>query len=94
MEGVNHLCVVLEAPFKDALASMFAAADRDGSGKLDMFEASVVLGRKALDRGLKFQETIDAFDVSGDGQIDYEEFERLFSMLIDIGIIPRPRHSY
>lgn len=63
------------------------------SGKLDVFEASAVLGRKALDRGLKFQQVIDAFDVSGDGQIDFEEFERLFMMLVEIGLIERPRHA-
>jgi Ca2+-binding EF-hand superfamily protein len=36
---------------------------------------------------------IDAFDVSGDGQIDFEEFERLFMMLVEIGLIERPRHA-
>ena len=91
--GVTHLCGVLEAPLKAAVAATFAAADKDSSGRLDMFEVANILGRRAIDKGIKFQEIIEEFDASGDGEIDFEEFEHLFNRLVDVGLIPRPRYG-
>ena len=89
--GGGHTCA--RNPTCRAFLRFVCLFTRLRSGKLDVFEASAVLGRKALDRGLQFQQVIDAFDVSGDGLIDFEEFERLFMMLVEIGLIPRPRHG-
>ena len=63
------------------------------NGTLDIFEASkVLLGRNALDMGIRVEECISQFDASGDGLIDEVEFEALFRMMIDKGLLPRPRH--
>ena len=74
VEEVGHLCVVLEAPFKAAVAAAFAAADQDGSGLLDIFEASVVLGHHAREEGhTRVQQIIHDFDTDRNGQIDFAE---------------------
>ena len=54
--------------------------------------ATVLLGRDALEKGVRLEECISQFDTSADGLIDLAEFEALFSMLIDKGLLPRPRH--
>lgn len=52
----------------------------------------MLLGRDALEKGVRLEECISQFDTSADGLIDLAEFEALFSMLIDKGLLPRPRH--
>ena len=64
VEGVHKLCICLEAPFRQSVAVAFAAADLDGSGELDLFEACRVLGDKAITKGIKFDECIERFDTS------------------------------
>lgn len=92
VEGVHKLCICLEAPFRESVAVAFAAADLDGSGELDLFEACRVLGDKAITKGIKFDECIERFDTSKDGVIDAVEFEALYRMMIEEGLLPRPRH--
>lgn len=92
VQGVTDLCFCLEAPFRQAVAATFKAADLDNSGQLNAFEASKALGRKALDKGIKWEDILAKFDTSQDGLIDEEEFEAMFRMMIDEGIISRPRY--
>jgi len=94
VEGVKRLCRVLEAPLHTAVAATFAAADKDRTGHLDVFEVATVLGRSARpDQGAMLSQVMGSFDTNTDGVLDYDEFHQLYRSLVDMHVVDRPRHA-
>ena len=94
VEGVKHMCRVLEAPLHTAVAATFAAADKDNSGVLDLFEVAVILGKSARpDKGALLKEAMGSYDANLDGVLDFDEYHKLYCTLVDMHIVDRPRHE-
>ena len=57
--------------------------DEDGNGKISSDELKSVLGGHHTKHGEKFwQEMIAEVDENGDGEIDFEEFKKMMSLLL------------
>ena len=86
-----HLRDLLEAPFKAAIEEMFAIADKDESGELDIFEVTSAMYRMAgPGKGPKLEAVMGEFDADGNGVLDHDEFKKLFTTLVERRIISRP----
>jgi len=89
---VAYMREMLEAPFKVAINAMFATADKDDNGSLDIFEVTSALYQMAgPGKGPKLEAVMKDFDADGNGVLDYDEFHKLFTTLVEQRIIPRPR---
>ena len=92
VEDAARLRDNLEAPFISAINEMFQTADKDQSGMLDIFEVTSAMYRMAgPGKGPKLEAVMRDFDADGNQMLDYDEFKRLYTTLVEQRIIPRPR---
>ena len=92
VEDTKRMREYLEAPFISAINELFVAADKDDSGMLDIFEVTAVLYKMAgPGKGPKLDKVMADFDADGNHMLDYDEFKKLYTTLVEQRVIPRPR---
>ena len=65
---------------KQRLKAAFDMFDENGNGTIDYLEVKKLLDHSGTSKGDYFKELIKEMDIDGDGEISFEEFEKMMEV--------------